>query len=249
MPNTTLDATTQELRRKADRYQEAVNFEAKLQEYKGDASSVRTSIYGLQSRIEQMERLNSIYTQVFGHETPGVVKDARGHARQVLDRDEDDYWQIIDEGRADQYDAKVQTAKSKADGARQTLRDALNDEQTHWEDRVESARHIQTLMADSREAERLLDDIKGFVTDRMWDGSTSISTLQSEWQALERKRESGVMADWEEFQHRHGLSDETISKLKQLSEGQDVSLASLDRSVVAELYGVDDLRNALSLTL
>ena len=71
MPKTTLDTTAQELRRKSDRYQEAVNFEAKLQEYTSDASSVQRSLYGLKSRLEQMERLNSIYTRVFGHDTPG----------------------------------------------------------------------------------------------------------------------------------------------------------------------------------
>lgn len=243
-----LETTVETLRSKADEYQEATNFEAKLKEHTGSASSLKTSLVGLRNRMQAVERLNDIYTRVFDHETPGEVEDARRQARQVLDRTADDYWKLIDDGRTDQYTAKVQTAKSEADKARTHLRTKLNELQTEWQSDVQAARRIQTLMPSSQESSRLLDDIEAFLANRMWDDSADVTSLQGEWQGLERGWNDGVVG-WDELQSQYGLSDDTIDHLKELARGENVSFRDLDRDVVTELLSVDEFRNVLEVTL
>lgn len=249
MSETALESIVEDLEDKADRYQEATNFEAKLQEYTAAASSAQSSVYGLKSRLEQMERLNGIHNEVFGEKTPPTVEDARRQARQVLDRNADDYCSLIDDGKASEYEQKVQTAKSKADNARQNLRDSLNAKQADWEDRVDTGRRILSLMSDSQQSEQLLADVEMFVTQKMWDDSRSINSLKADWQGIQRKLDQGTVADWDEFQKRHGLSDDTIAILKRLAEGENVSFDDLDRSITGELLDVKDLRNVLEVTL
>ena len=243
-----LEKTVESLRSKAGDYQEATNFEAKLKEHTGTASSVETSLVGLRNRIEEVERLNNIYTQVFDRDTPGAVKDARHQARQVLDRTADDYWELIDDGRSEQYTAKIQTAKSEADDARNLLRTELNDLQTAWRSDVQAARRIQTLMPDSRESSRLLGEIETFVNTRMWNDSADVTSLQAEWQGLERKWNEGVVS-WDELQDRYGLSDDTISLLKKLARGENVPFRELNGDMVEELLNVDEFRDVLEVTL
>ena len=249
MANTTLEATVQDLREGADDYQAATNFEAKLQQYTNSASSLQISLQGLKNRLEGMEQYNGVYTEVFGHDTPNEVDIARSRAQGVLEQTEEEYWQLIKEGEVDGYKSKVQNARSKADKAREHLRDGLNQERDQWVDRIRAARQIQPLMADSRDADRLLDDIEGFVTKRMWEDDARISTLQSEWQALQRKRESGVVVDWEEFQDRYGLDDGTITILERLASGDEISFEELDERVVDDMLSASELRNALKVTL
>jgi len=257
MSDTTLDGTIQNLEGKAEQYQEATNFEAKLSDYTNNASSAQSAVYGLQNRIEEMERLYAIYSEVFtpedGPDDPedieGFVESARNKARQVLDQTPDDYWELIDSGEIDDHKEKLQGAKSGADEARQALRDALNRRQNYWENRVETGRTVLTLMSDTSDAERLLTDIEQFVSSRIWDDSNSITSLGSEWQDIQRQLESGTVADWDEFRKQHDLSHETIDLLKRLAQGSRVSFDDLDRTVVDDILEVDDLRNALEVTL
>lgn len=249
MSNTALESAVQSLQQKADQYQEATNFEAKLTEYKGDASSAQSLVYGLKNRLEEMERFDAIYTDVFDEEALDVVDEARSKARRVLDRTDDDYWSLIDDGEIENYEAKTQSTRAKADEARQELRDELNKKQAHWENRVETGRTVLTLMPDNSEAEQLLSDIERFVTSEMWDDSNSISYLDSEWQGIQRKLEGGAVADWDEFQDRHDLDDDTISVLKRLVEGENVSFDDLDDDIVGEMLHVDELRSVLEVTL
>ena len=243
-----LDTTVDSLRSKADDYQEATKFEAKLQEHTGTASSLRTSLVGLRNRMQEVERLNDIYTRVFGHDTPGAVEDARHQARQVIDRTADDYWDLIEVDRSDQYTAKVQTAKSKADDARNHLRTKLNKIQADWRSDVQAARRIQTLMPDSRESSRLLGEIEEFVDNRMWDDSSDVTSLQAEWQGIEKGWNDGVVS-WEELQGQYRLSDDTIDLLKDLARGENVPFRDLDGDAVEELLNVDEFRDVLEVTL
>lgn len=243
-----LEATVEELRSKADDYQQATNFEAQLQAYTGNVSSLETSLVGLRNRMEEVERLNDIYTRVFGHDTPGAVEDARHKTRQVLDRTAKDYWELVDNDRVEQYKSRVQTAKSEADDARNHLRTELNELQADWRSDIQAARRIQTLMPNDREASRLLDNIEEFVGNRMWDDSASVNSLQARWQGLEQKWNDGVVG-WDELQDRYNLSDDTIDLLKILARGENVPFRELDGDVVEELLDVDEFRDVLEVTL
>lgn len=243
-----LETTVESLRSKADDYQEATNFEAKLQEHTGNASSMETSLVGLRNRMHEVERLNAIYTRVFGRDTPGSVEDARHQARLVIDRTADDYWELIDDGRSEQYKSKVQTAKSKADDAQNLLRTELNEIQAEWRSDVQAARRIQTLMPDSRESSRLLGEIEEFVDTRIWDDSADVTTLQAEWQGIEKGWDDGVVS-WDELEAQYGLSNDTIDLLKELARGENVPFRDLESSVVAEILDVDEFRDVLEVTL
>jgi hypothetical protein len=257
MSNTKLERTIQDLAGKAEKYQDATNFEAKLATYTNSASSINSSVYGLKSRLTEMERLYAIYSEVFtpedGPEDPedigGLVEDARDRARRVLDQTPDDYWELIDDGEIDDYKAKIQAAKSKTDETRQTLRDALNRRQNYWEDRVQTGRTVLTLMSDTDGAENLLADIKKFVSTKIWNDSNNITSLANEWQGIKRKLEDGTVADWDEFQSQHDLKHDTIDLLKRLAQDERVSFDELDQPIVDDMLGVDDLRNALEVTL
>lgn len=257
MSDTTLEGTIKNLEEKADKYQEATNFEAKLVEYTNDASSAQSSVSMLQNRIEEMERLYAIYSEVFtpgdGPDDPedieGLVQGARKRATKVLDRTSDDYWELIDNGEIDNHDAKIQSARSEVNKTRQTLQKALNRRQKYWEERVKTGRTVLTLMSDTGDTESLLSDIEDFVSDDIWESSSSITSLDAKWQGIQRKLESGPVADWDTFGEKHDLSHDTLDLLKRLAKGERVSFDRLDRGVVDDMLGVDDLRNVLEVTL
>jgi len=246
-----LDTIITDLESKADDYEEIENYEAKKEQYLDRLSSIETSLGRLERRIASMEFLAGVLTEVHDEKLPsgGEVQDARNSARSVLDRDEDDLYELAADGREDQYRQKVQQTIGKVDEAEEALEAELREVRDDWQDRVESARNVQKLVGDSGDMSRMLNRIEQFVTRKMWEDDEGVPALKFDWNDLMETWNSGEGVDWRTFQREHGLSDETMDVLKDLASEGEIKLDELDEDIATEMLSVAPLRNVVTLSL
>lgn len=239
-----------EIDSKADRYETAVNFEAKAQKYQNQLSSIETELSRLEQRVERMEFLSTVLVDVLEEQPspPSEVENARSRVQTVIDHDADYYYELVEDGDAKQYESRVQQVQSKVKGAIDVLNDELRNVEDRWTQRVAAARNVQKLFGDSRDMSKTFNDIEAFVRRRMKDDSESFSSLNAEWQGLIKNWERSG-ADWDTFQSEYDLSDRTIRLLKELAKGEEVKLEQLDESTIKELFSVDDLKDVAKLTI
>lgn len=245
-----LQSTVDQIETKATEYEEVENYEAKKQQYLSSISSVNSSLGRLEARIAYLEFHVSLLTTVHEEDLPvgGEVDVARQRARSVLQRDEDAFYELAVENREQDYKQKIQQAISRVNKAIEAVESELRDVQSEWEARVETARSVQTLVGESPEMSEILREIENFVSRTMWDESKDIGQLEARWNNLEKKFNEGEVG-WGTFQRNHGLSDETVSVLKDLADEGEVTFDKLDNTVASEMLSVDALRTAIKITI
>jgi chromosome segregation ATPase len=244
----TLKSKVQDIESKKEAYRKATNYEATKQEYLSALESVERSLTQLRRDLDSMEFLAGVLTDVLGESLPRDVEDARQSARSVTDRTVDDFWKLVDDGRTDQYEQKIQQTRSAVNSAADTVKDELREVQSDWMTTISSAREIQKLVGKSRKRTRALNEIEDFVRQRMWSETNSVASLNHEWNELLGDWED-VRVDWEQFQNEHGLRDETIAILQDLADGDDIDLSRLNDDIAEEILSVSELRNVLKITI
>jgi len=246
-----LETVVEEVESKADDFEEVENYEAKKEQYLSRLSSVESSLGRLKRRVASMEFLTGVLTEVHDRDLPvgGEVQTARESARSVLDKDEDHFYGLAEDGREDQYEQKIQQTITKVSDADDAVKAELRTVENEWKDRVESARNVQKLVGESREMSRTLNEIEQFVTRKMWEDDEGVPALEFDWNDLMETWNSGGGVDWETFQHEHGLSDETMDILKDLASEGEIKLDELDEDTASEMLSVDPLRNVVTLRI
>jgi hypothetical protein len=246
----TLNAVVSDIESKADDYDEVEHYETKKRDFLNSLSSVESSLGRLERRIESMEFLAGVLTEVHDEALPvgGEVEAARNTTRSTLDRDRDDFYDLVAEGREDQYEQKVEQSMKKVSTANDALEANLREVRDEWVESVETARSVQKLVGGSREMSETLDEIEQFVTRRMWDESEDLSTLEFVWENLMETWEEGDV-NWDTFQTEHDLNDNTIGVLRRLAAEEDVKLDDLSGNIAEEMLSVDPLRDVIELSI
>lgn len=245
----TLTDAVSKLETKADRYEEVTQFDERKEKYTDRLSNIRPTLRQLKNRIEYMEFLVAVLTDVLDHdsEIPPEVPEARRRARSVVENDEADYYQIVSDGEAEDHNERVRQVQSNVTDANNALESELRDVESTWNAQVSAARNVHQLLGGSQDARQAFDEIEQFVGETMWDDDQSISSLNAKWQGLESKWEE-VGIEWDQVKEDHGLSQSTINVLKDLADGEEVQLAQIDETIARELLGVGALQNGLKLT-
>ncbi|EMA09994.1 hypothetical protein [Haloarcula marismortui] len=245
-----LQSVVEQIETKATEYEEFENYEAKKQQYLSSLSSVESSLGRLEVRIESLEFHVRLLTTVHDRElsVSGEVDLARERARSLLQRDENDFYELAVENNEDDYDQKIQQAISRVNKAKDAVKDELRDVQSEWGDRVETARSVQKLVGESREMSETLREIEKFVSRTMWEESKDINQLAAKWKNLETKYHEGEVG-WETFQQNHDLSDETVVVLQRLANEGEITLDKLDDAVASEMLSIDALRNVVKISI
>jgi chaperonin cofactor prefoldin len=245
-----LSGVVDELEAKADEYDEATNYETTKQKYINSISSVQDALSRLERRIESLEFLVSVLTEIHGEDLPigGEVEIARQRAESVVDSDIDDFYKLAENESVDKYNQQIQQAIVKINTARDAVKKDLREIEDRWVENVETAKSVQKLVGESRSMMNTLDEIETFVETVMWEESENITTLGSRWDKLMRDWESGDV-DWGTFQAEYGLSDETISILKQLANKGEIQFSKLSDDTAKEMLSVDSLRDVLKVRI
>lgn len=246
-----LETVIEELESKADDYEEVENYETKKEQYLSRLSSIENSLVRLERRLESMEFLAGVLTEVHERDLPpgGEVQAARESARSVLDRDENDFYDLVADAREDQYEQKIQQKISKISDADDAVKAELRTVESEWKENVSSARNVQKLVGESREMSRTLNEIEQFVTRKMWENNGGVPALEFDWNDLMETWNGGTGVGWESFQREHGLSDETLAVLKDLASEREIKLDELDEDTATEMLSVDPLRNVVTLRI
>jgi hypothetical protein len=245
-----LQTVVDEIESKASDYRKAEQFDQTVDQYTDDLRSIKRSLGQVQRDLESLEFFTGVAVDVLevDSDVPAVVTDARRDVRSLVERDETEFYRIVDEGRTGQFEQRVQQVHSEVNTARSAVEELLREEQREWNRRIESARNVHRIFGGSTEATRTFDDIESFVQREMWDEGNSITGLDSTWSGLIQSWRR-VAIDWSTVQQRHDLSDDSIEVLQGLANGDRVRLGQLDGGVAGELLSISDLHGAIELTI
>lgn len=243
-----LDDKISEIESKAEEYKKSENYEATKQEYLNRLSTIENSLTSLKQRSKNLEFFGSVLTEVIGQENHQAVEDAKRSSVTVTNRDVDDFWEMVDEGKTDQYTQKIQQTRSEIKKAQNDVEEDIREFESDWLNTISSAKELQKLVGESKKRNRAMNEIEYFVTDELWDDSKDINQLINTWESLEQTW-SQVEIDWEQFQKENSLSNQTIDLLKDLADGDELSFRRMTDDVAEEILSVPKLKNVLKITI
>jgi chromosome segregation ATPase len=245
-----LAATVDRMESKASDYETATNFEAKLERYTNELEGIEGTIGRLHRNVERMEFLTAVLVEVIDERErpPNEVEEARRRVERVVDKTEDEYWEMVDSDQVEEYGGRVQQTKSQVQDAINSLEDELDDFEREWKTQLEAARKIQRLLGDGHDVTGIARKIERVVDSGMRDDTESITSLGAEWKGLRKNWEKRGL-DWDEFQEEYDLSDRTIDRLQTLAEGKDVDFDRLDETILTELLSVEPAQSVVKITI
>lgn len=243
-----LDAKIDEIESKAEEYKKSENYEATKQDYLNRLSTIESSLTSLKQRSENLDFFESVLTEIIAQENHQAVEDAKRSSVKVTNRDVDDFWEMVDEGKTDQYKKKIQQTRSEIKKAQDDVEEDIREFESDWLNTLSSAKEVQKLVGESKERNRAMNEIEYFVTDEIWDNSKDINQLINTWESLEQTWRE-VRVDWEQFQKENSLNDQTIGLLKDLADGDEVSFSRMTDDVAEEILSVSELKNVLKVTI
>jgi chromosome segregation ATPase len=202
----------------------------------------------LEDSLEEFVHRNTVLTDMFGRAEAQGVETVRTRLRDVTGTTSDDILAAVSEGDLSDEAKTVSGVERVVESVVDDTRSRLSDVEKKWVSKVSTAESIIRITDGSNEAIRLTQDLEEFVRREAWKLSKDTGRLATEWSGLEAKWDE-IGVDWETFQQKHGLSDETIRLLKKIADDQNVTLSSTNADAVMELHRVKSLRENLELTI
>lgn len=255
MSQTELDGSLEkkvaELEEKADCAERAQDVEGSVQRAEANIRDLADRLNQLDGEVTKLQFYVGVLTDVFDLERPADVDDALREARDAADISDDALLDAADDRKVRELTQTVDDTQSTLSNARGEVIEGIRDRQRHWEDEIESARDLNSIIGGGRsEFEEVLDEMKAFLDDSMWNTDKNPATLSARWDRLEKQwNENAGKHGWESFQQEHDLTDETIDRLRQFAEGGGPRLDELSVDTLRELKGVEDLASAIRLEI
>jgi hypothetical protein len=202
----------------------------------------------LEDSLKELVHRNTVLTDVFDRTEARGIETVRTRLREVTETSSNDILTAVDEGDLNDEGDTVSDVETVVESVVDDTKNRLSDVQKKWVSKVSTAESIIRITNGSSEAIQLTQDLEEFVRHEAWKLSKDTERLATAWSGLEAKWDE-IGIDWETFQRKHGLSDETISLLKKIADDQNVTLSSTNADAVMELYRVKSLRENLELTI
>lgn len=247
--STQLKSTVAQLESKAEEYEKRTNIETKVEQARKNIDSLNSTLKKLERNVENLEKQAGVLHKVFDKSLPDSVGTARDKVRDTVSVPQKEIIDIVDDNNQDltAHTEEVRDVGDKADLARRAVNDQIKDIQEEKQAKAKTARNIQRILGEDREAMKTIDRYESFVKSAL-SPRDSVSYLKSEWQGVEKAFEN-LDTDWEGFQRHHGLRSDTIEDLITLSNEGDVSLSELSSQSISEMMDVDKLRSSINVSL
>lgn len=260
----TLSDAVEAIEQEAERKETVENIDQKVAAASRTAASLNSDVQELTEKVKILQ----FYRQVFAEMIePAEIIDAAEHpnvqsalteAEDAVESTQEEIVQaLIDNTEGgpgspvNELRKNVTAATASVEKATNGVQKYLREFQNEWEERLTSARDLQEIVSGrNEEFINTVNWMERLVTDEIWDPNRSASTLVSDWEgAITRWEEYRELQGLEEFQQTHDLSDDAINAVERLSSRSSLSLADVDIEVLAELKQIDQLSEAVELSI
>jgi len=253
METQSLEGKIEAVEDKAERYARLENIDAKVTDADRELRELNRDINALQEELEELNHYTEVLNQVFtneDHHQPASVDDAHARVRSALSESKSDLVTrlVSTDKTLQERRKKINQAKSEAVSAKNDVVEILEKIQKEWLSRIGSARGVLRIVGDSYELEDAMDKMETLLTKRMYRTSEEIEQLQADWERYRRTwEEEGI--DWDKFQKDHGITDDTVDCLQELSRGEDKRLADVSDDVIEDLHRIKEIGSEIKLSL
>ncbi len=261
---TTLSEAVEAVERQAERKETAENIDQKVAAASKTASSLNNDVRELSEKVEVLQFYRQVFAEIVEpseiiqvFESPNVqyalekaedaVKPIQNEIVEALvENTEGGPGSPVNELRKD-VTAATASVKNATEGIQKNLRKF----QIEWEERLTSARDLQQIISGQNdEFIKTVNWMEKLVTKEIWSPKRSASTLISNWERAIKQWESHrELQGLEEFQQTYDLSDDAINAVERLSSRSSLTLADVNVDVLAELKQIDQLAEAVELTI
>lgn len=246
--NTTLEDKVEELTAKATRIRQSKDTEDQVSSAAESIGRVCRRLEDVNEKAEELQFYVVLYEEAFEESKPPDVDIRIRTALTKIDISDDEILQAAVDGRLGELEDEVEEAERSVAEGIQSVVDALKVEQDKWEGKLEAARELSKIVGGDSEFQRLIGRMRSFLGTEMWNTGKHVGTLAAEWHRYEGKwEENAGKHGWETFKQEHGLTEQTVTELKQFSNEDPVRLSDLSLSTLEDVKRVPELESALQL--
>jgi hypothetical protein len=254
----TLSEAVEAIEKQAAQKEKAENIDEKVATAQGTVSNLNSDVGELAEAVEILQFYRQLLDEMFeGSEPPGV-QSALNEAESAVQADKTDIVNALventggDQGTPiNELRKDVTAATSSVNKATESVKERLRGYESEWEERLSSARDLQEIIGGQNdEFAKTVRWLEEIVTTNMWEPERTTSTVITNWENATRQWGNHQdLQGLDGFQETHGLSDEAVEAVERLSSRSSLTLADVDVDVLRELKSIDQLSNAVELSI
>lgn len=254
----TLSEAVEAIEKQADRKEKAENIDEKVAAAQGTVSNLNGDVRDLAEAVETLQFYRQLLDEMFGGSEPPGVRSALDEAETAVRSDKADVVDGLVEntggGRGtpiNELRKDVTAATSSVNKETESVKERLRGYESAWEERLSSARDLQEIIGGQNdEFAKTVSWLEEIVTTNMWEPERTASTVITNWENATKQWENHQdLQGLDAFQETHGLSDDAVEAVERLSSRSSLTLADVDVDVLRELKGIDQLSNAVELSI
>jgi hypothetical protein len=260
----TLSDAVEAIEQQAERKETAENIDQKVAAASRTASNLNGDVQELSEKVEVLQFYRQVFAEIV---EPAEIIEAAEHPKvqSALEEAEDAVQPTQDEivealvdnteggpgSPVNELRKDVTAATASVENATEGIQKHLREFQNEWEERLTSARDLQEIISgQNEEFINTVNWMEKLVTEEIWKPESSVSMLISDWEgAIKRWEAHRELQGLEEFQQTHDLSDDAIDAVEKLSSRSSLTLADVDVDVLTELKQIDQLSEAVELSI
>lgn len=253
-----LSDSVEAIKEKAERKEMAEHIDEKVATAQGTISTLNDDVRELAEAVETLQFYRQLLDEMFeGNEPPGVqsaLEDAESAVRSnktdiidtLVENPEGGQGTSVNELRKEVTDA-TSSVKTATDSVKDVLRGYKNE----WEKRLSSARDLQEIIGGQYdEFAKTVSWLEQIIGEQMWDSQRTASSVVTNWEnATDQWENHQDLQGLDAFQKTHDLSDDAVEAVERLSSNTTLTLDDVDVDVLEELKGVDQLADAVELSI
>lgn len=248
---TELEKRVASIEERADHANRINDVEGRVVESRGELENLYHTLSDLEDEIAETGHYAHVYTEVFDGDRPASIDDAIQEAEEVIDISEEELVQAAENRELRDIEKKAEGVVDRLEEIRSDdIEDEIRKIQRYWNDKIESAKELNAITeGGDSEFEDVLWEMEDFFKN-IWDTSKEPKRLADKWERLEKNwNENEGKHGWDDFQEKHGLSQDSIEVLKRFSESEKIYLNEVSAESLEELKGVRKLATSLAIEI
>lgn len=254
----TLSEAVGAIEKQAAQKEKAENIDKKVAAAQGTVSNLNGDVGELAEAVEMLQFYRQLLDEMFEGSEPPSVQSALDQAESAVQSDKTDIVNALVENTGggqgtpiNELRKDVTAATSSVNKATESVKERLRGYESEWKERLSSARDLQEIIGGQNdEFAKTVRWLEEIITTNMWEPERTTSTVITNWENATQQWENHQdLQGLDAFQETHGLSDEAVEAVERLSSRSSLTLADVDVDVLRELKSIDQLSNAVELSI
>jgi len=247
----TLSDAVSSIEETADRKTNLETVDEKVSTAERRVKRLSSDLDDLADAIEELQFYRRILADAFDGDVPAAVHSALEDAENAAATDRDALVEQLRDESTTALQADIEDATDSVEHATRRVKKRLNDQYwSKWDERISSAKELQEIIGvHNAEFANTIKETERYIKKHMRDPEENAANVVSGWRKVtEQWEQHQDLQGLSAFQETHGLSDEAVSVVQQLSQ-DSVTLAEVEINVIQELKDIPDLEAAVTLEL